>query len=1151
MIPNDRDIRKKEYEKLEKYQGLREELERMWKLKTKVVPLVIRSTWCYETKIQIPEARALSSTPSCARAGRWREASSSQYDCHRSGVRPQAAAIPVMCASARAGDSVRVTVRGGAPWGFHLQEEKEHHRPLLVSQVDRGGRASQAGLLEGDQVVSLNGEPAADLSPLDITSLLEAPVDCLELLVRRLHTQDGGCYWGKEKETWARGFELSRGSTSDRWKALSPTPDSGGSRPGILHGTSSTTRSLYIYSTRQELLGQGGHLVDSSSSSLGQVEVTVQHPQGGGELSICRTEAKGRVSPSKEGGKAEAPPASVSFGISAEGDAPAEHWDSESERDLGQPSKHRARHARFRRSESQSEKQLKEAKSKCRRIALLLTAASDPNNKGVLMFEKHRRRAKKFTLVSYGTGEEEHWSDEEEEEEQDHQAVRITFLATGKPQPTEDYFADVQGSCGIVISDLDIHQLAAEKKPDNQEEMEHLPETKGRGALMFAQRRQRVDEIAAAHEEMRSKGIPVEGPPGADNMGVISSHQVEERPYKLYGDSESAEVNLEIKQHQQHQEQQPAAQKYSSTMNGVPHQQPSEIQRSLVANRTAQPFSGVPNRVPAPFSPSRSITSPVIDQPGYSNSKFRIVPPPVITRPQVLSPTDQEQIVSRDERITVPAIKTGMLQDTKKRNTAKTAFSSNELFKVSSMSELLNAPKSDKKAGFEMGAEEDYLSLGAEACNFLQAPTVKHKTPPPVAPKPNINLTSPPWLTDNTTQAQNEIPSPAAGPPVASPKQTHPPQQHATLSMWSPPELHPPRQQPVSAWAPAQTKADLQLPGRAWGSSLQGTQAPAPGTTWAQQHAPVSTLSPASAAPHQPTSSWKQPYISAHSVASHLSQTAVSKARQPGSISSARAMSPASDMPTMRGRGAELFARRQSRMEKFVVDSETVQANKTRSQSPTPSLPSTWKYSPNVRAPPPSSYNPLLTPSYPLGAIKQHPASSVQTKLANKPKAKSATKHLNSLDVMKHQPYQMNASLFTYTPVVEAKAATLPSPTSQLMKPIGPGVSRSHSLSLPRRLSSMSSRVGFESPLTTPVFQPSFDPLERQTSWMEKTSKPSSPWGFQPEAAESQHGPPFRKYQSQSSVPENRPRYSSSGVDAQSPVSQPNYMSVCNASWKR
>ncbi|TWW73485.1 hypothetical protein D4764_15G0008790 [Takifugu flavidus] len=40
-IPSDSNIRKKEHEKLEKYQGLKEEMERMWGMKATVVPVVI------------------------------------------------------------------------------------------------------------------------------------------------------------------------------------------------------------------------------------------------------------------------------------------------------------------------------------------------------------------------------------------------------------------------------------------------------------------------------------------------------------------------------------------------------------------------------------------------------------------------------------------------------------------------------------------------------------------------------------------------------------------------------------------------------------------------------------------------------------------------------------------------------------------------------------------------------------------------------------------------------------------------------------------------------------------------------------------------------------------------------------------------------
>ena len=40
-IPSDSNIRRKEHKILEKYQGLKEELERIWGLKVSVVPVVI------------------------------------------------------------------------------------------------------------------------------------------------------------------------------------------------------------------------------------------------------------------------------------------------------------------------------------------------------------------------------------------------------------------------------------------------------------------------------------------------------------------------------------------------------------------------------------------------------------------------------------------------------------------------------------------------------------------------------------------------------------------------------------------------------------------------------------------------------------------------------------------------------------------------------------------------------------------------------------------------------------------------------------------------------------------------------------------------------------------------------------------------------
>ncbi|KAF7642383.1 hypothetical protein LDENG_00258740, partial [Lucifuga dentata] len=40
-VPVDSNIRKKEHKKIEKYQGLKEELKQTWKVKSKVIPVVI------------------------------------------------------------------------------------------------------------------------------------------------------------------------------------------------------------------------------------------------------------------------------------------------------------------------------------------------------------------------------------------------------------------------------------------------------------------------------------------------------------------------------------------------------------------------------------------------------------------------------------------------------------------------------------------------------------------------------------------------------------------------------------------------------------------------------------------------------------------------------------------------------------------------------------------------------------------------------------------------------------------------------------------------------------------------------------------------------------------------------------------------------
>lgn len=240
-------------------------------------------------------------------------------------------------------------------------------------------------------------------------------------------------------------------------------------------------------------------------------------------------------------------------------------------------------------------------------------------------------------------------------------------------------------------------------------------------------------------------------------------------------------------------------------------------------------------------------------------------------------PLNSHSLASREQRISVPASRTGILQDARRRSNKKPMFGPAEVkADVSPNPALLSllqnldvqpetglgsleprGPGAGVEAGTESGPEEDWLRLGAEACNFMQAQ--RGPKPPPVAPKPHV-------------------------------------------------------------------------------------QAP--------------------------------------------------------------------QVPQLGGKGGQLFARRQSRMDRYVVDrTPTVHSSPTRPRepSPSPSLPATWKYSSSIRAPPPINYNPLLSPSCPTQA--QKPKVEEKRSGLKKGGKKGVIK---AVDIMSHQPYQLNSSLFSY-----------------------------------------------------------------------------------------------------------------------------------------
>ncbi|XP_078532068.1 synaptopodin-2 [Lissotriton helveticus] len=983
------------------------------------------------------------------------------------------------------GDYISITLSGGSPWGFRLDGGLEQNLPLTVSQIRSPSKAEQAGLCIGDEVVTINGNPCLGLTYSRVVTFISNSKDILRMLIKRPAsgineiltptTEDTKCEDVKEEE-YAESTTLqirSEPQSAGRGLYISDSKDTtecgGVELVAEISPTEQESEETLVYKITPKVIGttseylveepplqveeegrkpgtvvelqvslSQGNLKKSAASPvvtlleagshnpsgglsarpdktdygsalhLNQPEESAHHItktfrlDGGGEsratpgdevagrphtkvevILACSDREKeaiqdpvdrGCAVSREEGGQPVAPPSGLPLGISSDG-TEQEEEDEQSEKDHSRPHKHRARHARLRRSESLSEKKVKEAKSKCKSIALLLTQAPTPSSKGVLMFKKRRQRAKKYTLVSYGTGELEPADPDEEDNEGDEgNTYEFTLLGTSESEIDEDFFSDPEKKTQIVTFDWDTGLLEVEKSK-GEATMESLPETKGKGALMFARRKQRMDEITSEQEEMKKFMQDSTDSNMGESVKQVMSHQ-SQHSESTRTQSCVSKSYIEVS-HSQGRVQNgiSGAQEATSSF------QSSEVHRLSSSNRSAKPFGGVQNRAALPFSPTRNVTSPFSDlptPPPYSSISplpeplYKVSSPVAgIAQPNVWSPYESmEQIASRDERISVPAKKTGILQDAKKRSTAKPMFTFKEPPKVNPNPALLSLVqtregKRGTGLGNESGPEEDYLSLGAEACNFMQAQAGKQKNPPPVAPKP----------------AAKSPPAPMT--PVAA--------------VWSPPSM-------VSSAAP-----------------------PFPTTHISQANTtvPVNIAKPATHS-YQPPDMHQMDYRGpqAAEIVNQTTHTPKTPPTMPlGNVALAGGVGPSFEMPALQGRGAELFAKRQSRMEKFVVDSDTVQANMARAPSPTPSLPPSWKYSSNVRAPPPLTYNPTQSPMYPLAARKSQPLSAKTTAKNTQKKPKKA---LNALDVMKHQPYQLNASLFTFQPPSDTKGDLSP-----------------------------------------------------------------------------------------------------------------------------
>ncbi|XP_009895958.1 synaptopodin 2-like protein [Dryobates pubescens] len=930
-------------------------------------------------------------------------------------------------------EEMLITLSGGAPWGFRLQGGSEQKRPLQVSKIRKRSKACRGGLWENDVLVSINGKSCAGLSHATAMQIIDSSNGMLNIHVKRIvggaqtgpwlerspspgqrvlsppsplspaaqllssqpagasstaqpsqprrsqrHLEsltsppDSEAYYG-ETDSDADNVAQEKHRRARKKSPRSP-PDSINSKADVPQDEVSLSEQSG-YESMPEAAAQGAKV--ASSGGVAKREIVCLP---GSRTDTPFSENEGQLQPPSTEGREPSPEAMLlphaTKAISAERHlipmvGPVEHPIDE---DLTTSYTEKAKQAKLHRHESIQEKNVKEAKTKCRTIASLLTDAPNPHSKGVLMFKKRRQRAKKYTLVSFGSVDEDRSYEEED-----------GVFPTSESEFDEEGFSDARSltnhsDCDNIYLDIEKSKSDSEQKEEKQK---GLSEASGKGARLFEQQRERAGKYTV--EKVSVQNSPQLAPAAQPQPNLVNG----DMPVPQKASSVPLSIHLEGVQVPSTQPANlPTQPLVAPSLTSFPpppsNPDPFSASSTSMFNRSARPFtpgfsgqrpatSSVIFRPSAPKKPSESLggqstmappfsplapgtpanaavpthhgpvssstslyipapgrptpllgsqpkgaesapepkpspntartsstsiflsapskpggeVASTVQIPGTASSSLYISPAPsqhmISSSPIPKQPSPavspatprppSEPLTSREQRIAVPAPRTGILQEARRRGNKKPMFSKIEEKKKNSPNpELLSLvqnldekPKGDHPgAGFESGPEEDFLSLGAEACNFMQSSRRKFKTPPPVAPKPQ--------------------------------------QQDAGL--------------------------------------VNGAQ----------------------------------------------------------------------DMPQLKGKGAELFAKRQSRMDKFVVETTPKPESKPRTPSPSPSLPSSWKYSPNIRAPPPIAYNPMHSPFYPLAASKSQ-ASKAESKVKKAPGQKSGIK---VIDVMRHQPYQLKSAMFCF-----------------------------------------------------------------------------------------------------------------------------------------
>ncbi|CAL8303206.1 unnamed protein product [Lota lota] len=1087
-----------------------------------------------------------------------------------------------------------VSLSGGAPWGFRLQGGAEHQRPLQVAKVRRRSKACRAGLKEDDELVAIGDQTCTELSHGQAMNLIDMQRATLNLRVKRgsgfsvssaisraagrgmlsppvgggvciTSPPDSEAYYGEtdsdadiqspahrrqrrtppHPRSPARCDSRDEEETTSEMSGYESAPDGG----GFLHALWEPTRPLEGLPgvPRRELVYQPPE--ERTATPVTHMPPTLTPRTLTPTLDQGLMEGEGEVdSGFQEAGSCvplvslERAKEAMMMGSSRQLVPMVGPQLGPISDELSSTYVDKAKQAKLHRGESVVEKQVKEARTKCRSIASLLTDAPNSNSKGVLMFKKRRQRAKKYTLTCFGKAEGE---DTEGDTGGETEEEGGSSVVSGSEVEEEDFSASYDSTWDSGYLDLLDRMSAAcphstpttpttpttNHNPGLDVSAYQSPGSAYTGFNGVAFQGPRL-ENGSTKQPIAAHVAPTYAPmsPHAAALTNGASLVVSQASVVLTPPTQTPSANQAGHQHHQ---QQPTAPGVSANRHLDPAMNSEHIILAVnpnsnaagVLNRTARPFASGPSAARSPVAPVAfrppqprptavaMATKPVTAVSAVTIQPQRPLPEPesrraVSTTSLYISPRSNGNnnglaVISPPPRHSSPSPPSSLA-------------SAQPLAQPMPFSPHFSGPPASfppPSTPFSPSSSGPPLAQAAQGPPSYQSAAQPFSHPSPTQAQPFSHPSPPqaqPFSHPSPPQAQPfSHPSPTQAQPFSHPSPTqaqpfsHPsPPQAQPFSHPSPPQAQPfshpspPHAQPFSHPSPPHSQP-FSPTSQSYPSPNGSAHLPPSSGVPANHTAPVASM--ATAGPQQPS-----PHPHIDSLASREQRISVPAARtgilqdarrranakpmfcsvqnkdvspNPALLSMLQNMDAPSEpspghgapggdaghesgpeedwlrlgaeacnfmqaqrgprpppvapkpqvpqvpqMPQMEGKGGQLFARRQSRMDRYVVDrSPSVAAMpyspaQTREASPTPSLPATWKYSSSIRAPPPISYNPLLSPSCPLKAQKSHKAEAGRAghTTGSKPAAKKGG--LKPLEIMTHQPYQLNSSLFTYVP---------------------------------------------------------------------------------------------------------------------------------------